>query len=100
MINKTMDKITVAMVAKPDLAFGVSVEGKVRILQGLWLNLETKCCGEVIGNEVQLWNWKQVTRVRLSDWGKKHDLEHNKEPENMIKNRKHNKWPENKNIKT
>jgi len=41
--------------AKPDLAFGVSMEGKVRILQWVRLNLETKCCGEVIGDDVQLW---------------------------------------------
>ena len=46
------------------------MNGKVRILQRLWLNLETKCCGEVIGDEVQLWNGKQVTRVKLSDRGK------------------------------
>ena len=37
------------------------------------LNLETKYCGEVIGDEVQLRNRKQVTRVKLSDRGKKHD---------------------------
>ena len=34
------------------------------------LNLETKYCGEVIGDEVQLQNIKQVTRVKLSDRGK------------------------------
>ena len=34
------------------------------------LNLETKYCGEVISDEVQLWNRKQVTRVKLSDRGK------------------------------
>ena len=67
---------------------------EVRILQRLWLNLETKCCGEVIGDDVQLWNGKQVTWVNLTWQGKKHDLK----PENIT--RKHYKWPENKNTKT
>ena len=30
------------------------MNGKVRILQRLWLNLETKYCGEVIRDDVQL----------------------------------------------
>ena len=70
---------------------GVSVEGKVRILQWLWLNLETKYCGEVILDEVQLWNRKQVTWVKLSDRGK--NMTRNLktlEPENMIKDLKQN----------
>ena len=46
------------------------MKGKMRILQWVWLNLETKYCGEVIGDEVQLQNRKQVTWVKLSDRGK------------------------------
>ena len=70
-INKTMK--TMAMVAKPYLAKSwheTWTVREVRILQRLWLNLETKYCGEVIGDEVQLWNGKQVTWVKLSDRGK------------------------------
>ena len=37
-------------------------------------NLETIYCGEVVGDEVQLLNRKQVTRVRLSDRGKNMNL--------------------------
>ena len=46
------------MEAKPDLTKqtkNCGMNGKVRILQRLWLNLETKYCEEVIGDEVQLW---------------------------------------------
>jgi len=60
-------------------------------------NLETICCGEVIGDDVQLWNRKQVTRVKLSDRGKnmtRNESKNMTKPENVIKNRKHNKWPE------
>jgi len=50
-------------------------------------NLETKYCGEVIGDEVQLRNRKQVTwqEINLETWQKTW---------------KHNKETENKNIKT
>jgi len=48
-------------------------------------NQETKYCGEVIGEEVQLCNRKQVTRVRLSDRGK--NMTRN-QPENITKNLK------------
>ena len=68
--------------AKPDLTKrGVNMQGKVRISQWLWVNLVTKYCGEVIGDEVQLWNRKQVKNIaemNLETW------KHNKEPENMI----------------
>jgi len=63
-------------------------------------NQETICCGEVIGDDVQLWNGKkQVTRVKLSGRGKtwqEMNLETWKPEENL----KHNKEPENKNLKT
>ena len=49
-------------------------------------NLETIFCAEVIRDEVQLWNRKQVTRVKLSDRGN-----------NMTRTWKHNKESENKN---
>jgi len=68
-------------------------------------NLETIYCGEVIGDEVQMWNRKQ------GKWqGKKHDKKltwkHNKEPENKnnqkIERDKYltswNKWIVNMNI--
>ena len=76
--------LTVAMVAKPYLTkTTVAWEVNER------LNLETKYCGEVIGDDVQLRNRKQVTRVKLSDRGKNmtRNLETwkpNKEPENKI----------------
>ena len=52
-------------------------------------NLETIYCGEVIGDEVQLWNRKQVTWVKLMDRGKNmtRNLEtwkHDKRPEKKI----------------
>jgi len=58
------------MVAKPYLTNKLWHERLVRILPWMSLNLETKYCGEVIGDEVQLWNGKQVTWVKLSDRGK------------------------------
>ena len=60
-------------------------------LQWLWLNLETKYCGEEIRDDVQLWNRKQVTWVRLNVTGEKtwqkwtKTWKHNKEPENITK---------------
>jgi len=56
MINKTMDNNTVAMVAKP--YFARQKLWHERLSEG---NQETICCGEVIGDDVQLWNRKQVT---------------------------------------
>ena len=45
-------------------------------------NQETIYCGEVIGDDVQLWT--ETGDLSETKWlGKKHDLEHNKEPENM-----------------
>jgi len=59
-------------------------------LQRLWLNLETKYCGEVIGDEVQLWNRKQVTRVKLSEKTWPETWKHDEETENKIS--KHKTW--------
>ena len=54
-------------------------------------NLETIYCGEVIGDDVQLGNRKQVTLVRLSDRGKnmtRNESRNMTKAENMIKNLK------------
>ena len=40
---------------KPDLAFCGMKGWWVRILQGMRVNQETKYCGEVISDDVQLW---------------------------------------------
>ena len=54
-------------------------------------NLETKYCGEVIGDDVQLWT--ETGDLSETKWlGKKHDLEHNKEPENVKIKHKHTTW--------
>jgi len=50
-------------------------------------NLETKYCGEVIGDEVQLWavEQKQMTWGKLNVTGEKTWQEINLEPENKTK---------------
>ena len=87
--NKTMSNKTMTVVAKTLLDMAMAWRVSEELSEG---NLET-ICGEVIHDEVQLWNRKQVTRVKLSDGGKNMTMMN-------LETWKHNKEPENKMIKT
>jgi len=71
-MKKQDDELTVAMVAQPYVTKQTvpwEVSEDLAMSEG---NLETTYCGDVIGDDVQLWNRKQVTWVRLNLTGEKH----------------------------
>jgi len=70
------------------------MKGKWGFLQWVRPNLENKYCGEVIGDDVQLWT--ETGDLSETKWQGKNMRRTWKHDENL----KHNKEPENKNIKT